>query len=207
MSIGSDPSTAAAVAQPARFHSGAVLTPANILTIGRIALAPLLFALVVLEPDTRGASWGAFSLGMVLAITDNFDGRLARKHGTTRSGAFLDPLADKVVVLGAMSSLVFVDRYWWLPVAIVAVREIAISAWRTRWARRGVAIPARRSAKHKTLVQGIALLLAVLPPLRHQDGLLTAALWVAVAFTVVTGLQYALDGRRAFSDTGDRHAV
>lgn len=202
--IGGGDTTGTAPVRAMRFHSGAVLTPANALTIGRIALAPVLFALILLADDTRGVSWGAFGLGMVLASTDTFDGRLARRYGTTRSGAFLDPLADKVVVIGAMVSLVVVDRYWWLPVLIVATREIAISLWRTRWARRGIAIPARQSAKHKTLVQGVALLLAVLPPLEHADGFVSFALWVAVAFTVVTGVQYALDGRRAFSLTGDR---
>jgi CDP-diacylglycerol--glycerol-3-phosphate 3-phosphatidyltransferase len=187
-----------------RFQASDVMTPANVLTIARIVLAPPLFALILLAEDRRGASWAAFVLGVVIALTDNFDGKLARRWGTTRSGAFLDPLADKIVVLGVMFSLVAVDRYHWLPVAIVTVREVAISVWRSRWARRGVAIPARRSAKHKTLVQGIALLVAVLPPLEDHSWPIDGLLWIAVAFTVVTGLQYALDGQRAMSLTGDR---
>ena len=133
-----------------RFQASDVMTPANVLTIARIVLAPPLFALILLADDRRGASWAAFVLGVVIALTDNFDGKLARRWGTTRSGAFLDPLADKIVVLGVMFCLVAVDRYHWVPVAIVTVREVAISVWRSRWARRGVAIPARRSAKHKT---------------------------------------------------------
>ncbi len=187
-----------------RFQASDVMTPANVLTIARIVLAPPLFALILLADDRRGASWAAFVLGVVIALTDNFDGKLARRWGTTRSGAFLDPLADKIVVLGVMFCLVAVDRYHWLPVAIVTVREVAISVWRSRWARRGVAIPARRSAKHKTLVQGIALLVAVLPPLEHHSWPIDTLLWIAVAFTVVTGLQYAVDGQRAMSLTGDR---
>jgi CDP-diacylglycerol--glycerol-3-phosphate 3-phosphatidyltransferase len=102
-----------------------------------------------------------------------------------------------------MFCLVAVDRYFWLPVAIITARELAISAWRARWARRGLAIPARRSAKYKTLVQGIALLVAVLPPLEHHALPIDGLLWLAVAFTVVTGLQYAFDGQRALSRTGD----
>ena len=187
-----------------RFQASDVMTPANVLTIARIVLAPPLFALILLADDRRGASWAAFVLGVVIALTDNFDGKLARRWGTTRSGAFLDPLADKIVVLGVMFCLVAVDRYHWVPVAIVTVREVAISVWRSRWARRGVAIPARRSAKHKTLVQGIALLVAVLPPLERHSWPIDTLLWVAVAFTVVTGLQYAIDGQRAMSLTGDR---
>lgn len=187
-----------------RFDASDVMTPANVLTIARIVLAPLLFSLVLLADDHRGASWSAFSLGLVMALTDTFDGRLARRWGTTRSGAFLDPLADKIVVLGVMFCLVTVERYWWFPVAIITVREVAISVWRSRWARRGVAIPARRSAKHKTLVQGVALLVAVMPPLEDHALAVDLLLWVAVAFTVITGLQYAFDGRRAMSVTGDR---
>lgn len=187
-----------------RFDASRVMTPANVLTIARIVLAPPLFALILLAEDRRGASWAAFVLGFVMALTDTFDGKLARRWGTTRSGAFLDPLADKIVVLGVMFSLVAVDRYHWLPVAIVTVREVAISVWRSRWARRGIAIPARKSAKHKTLVQGAALLVAVLPPLEHHALPIDLLLWVAVAFTVVTGLQYARDGQRALSHTGDR---
>jgi CDP-diacylglycerol---glycerol-3-phosphate 3-phosphatidyltransferase len=186
-----------------RFDASAFVTPANLLTLLRIALAPPLFVIILAADDRRGVSWAAFMLGLAIAITDNFDGRLARRHGTTRSGAFLDPLADKIVVIGVMLCLVAVERYWWLPVAIVTSRELAISIWRTHWARRGIAIPARRSAKHKTLVQGIALLLAVMPPLEDADAFVAGALWVAVALTVVTGLQYAIDGQRAMSATGD----
>lgn len=186
-----------------RFDAGAFATPANVLTLSRILLSPPLFAVILTERDNRGASWAAFAIGLFVAITDNLDGKLARRQGTTRSGAFLDPLADKIVVLGVMTCLVAVDRYWWLPVALVALRELAVSVWRTYWARRGLAIPARRSAKYKTLVQGIALLLAVLPPLEEADAVHVVALWTAVALTLFSGAQYAIDGRKATSRTGE----
>jgi CDP-diacylglycerol---glycerol-3-phosphate 3-phosphatidyltransferase len=188
-----------------RFQAGDLATPANILTLSRILLAPPLFALILNARDTHGASWAAFAVGLFVAITDNLDGKLARRQGTTRSGAFLDPLADKIVVLGVLVCLVSVERYWWLPVALIAARELAVSAWRTYWARRGLAIPARRSAKYKTLVQGIALLLAVLPPLEDARAVHVVALWIAVVFTLFSGLQYAIDGSKALSRSGDRH--
>lgn len=186
-----------------RFDAGAFANPANILTISRILLAPLLFAIILSADDAYGTSWAAFAIGLFVAISDNLDGKLARRQGTTRAGAFLDPLADKIVVLGVMVCLVRVDRYWWVPVALVAGRELGISAWRTYWARRGVSIPARRSAKYKTLVQGVALLVAVLPPLEDADALHTVLLWVAVGFTLFTGAQYALDGQKTMSRTGE----
>lgn len=177
-----------------------LLHPANLLTIARLLLSPVLFLLILQAEDTRGASWAAFGLGVALAGTDFFDGRVARRANVvSRSGAFLDPLADKVVVLGAAFCLVAVERYWWVPVTIMAFRELGITAWRTRWASEGVSIPARRSAKYKTFVQGVALAMAVMPSLESSDAVLTGALWVAVAFTLVTGLQYLLDGRAALA--------
>lgn len=184
-------------------HLTGLVTPANAVTVARILLSPLLFLVILENEATLGTSWGAVALGGLLAASDVIDGRLARRSATvSRSGAFLDPLADKIAVLGTMLCLVAVDRYFWLPVALIAAREIAISLWRMRWARMGLSVPARRSAKWKTLVQGLALFLAVLPPLEDNQGVVDVALWVAVAFTLFSGWQYLRDGASATSLTG-----
>ena len=181
-----------------------LLHPANLLTITRLIFAPLLFWLIFEAEETRGVSWAAFGLGVALASTDFFDGRVARRANVvSRSGAFLDPLADKVVILGAGFCLVAVERYWWVPVTIMAIRELGITAWRTRWASEGIAIPARRSAKYKTFAQGVALALAVFPPMETADTAVATMLWIAVVFTIVTGIQYVLDSESAKSRTGD----
>jgi len=178
--------------------------PANLLTIARLVFAPLLFWFVLDAEASRGASWAAFGLGMTLATTDFFDGKVARRANVvSRSGAFLDPLADKIVIIGGSYCLVYVDRYWWVPVTIIAIRELGITAWRTRWAREGLSLPARRSAKYKTFVQGVALVMAVMPTLETNDTLIAAMLWIAVGWTVVSGVQYVLDGQSALSTTGD----
>ncbi|MDG1367195.1 MAG: CDP-alcohol phosphatidyltransferase family protein [Acidimicrobiales bacterium] len=178
--------------------------PANLLTLARLLFAPLLFWFVLDAEASRGASWAAFGLGFALASTDFFDGRVARRSNVvSRSGAFLDPLADKIVVIGGAYCLVYVERYWWLPVTIIAIRELGITTWRSRWAREGLALPARTSAKYKTFVQGGALLLAVMPMMRDHDTAVNVALWVAVAWTVSTGIQYLIDGQNALSTTGD----
>ena len=178
--------------------------PANLLTLTRLVFAPLLFWFVLDADANRGASWAAFGLGIALAVTDFFDGRVARRSNVvSRSGAFLDPLADKIVVIGGAYCLVYVERYWWVPVTIIAIRELGITAWRARWAREGLALPARKSAKYKTFVQGLALILAVMPTLEDQDTIVNAALWIAVGWTVYTGVQYLLDGQNALSTTGD----
>jgi len=73
---------------------------------------------------------------------------------------------------------------------------VGMSAYRAVAGRRGISIPARTSAKVKTLVQGIAILLALTPSLVSHRPVLTTAIWVAVALTLGTGVQYLLDGRR-----------
>ena len=99
----------------------------------------------------------------MLCVSDGVDGYLARRHGTTRSGAFLDPLADKVLVLGAMFTLVGNGVFWIVPVAIIAAREFIISMYRTVVGSKGVSVPASRMAKCKTLAQQLAVGFALLP--------------------------------------------
>ena len=154
-----------------RYGPSAMVTPANAVTIIRLLLSPALLVMILAEPS----SWGAVCFWIALAVTDGVDGHLARRFGTTRSGAFLDPLADKVLVLGAMFALVAADRFWILPVALITIREVTISLFRTRLGRQGLAVPARKLAKVKTVVQELAVGFALLPltveqPARRQLG-------------------------------------
>jgi CDP-diacylglycerol--glycerol-3-phosphate 3-phosphatidyltransferase len=181
-----------------RYGPGALLTPANAITLLRLVLAPALLVMIVRDPTT----WTAAAFWTVLAFSDGFDGLLARRHGTTRSGAFLDPLADKVLVLGALFALVAAGRFWIFPVALIAVREVAISFYRTQLGRQGLAVPARRLAKIKTVVQEFAVAFALFPLTGDYRLMAVATLWVAVGLTWVTGAQYLLDGRSAATRMG-----
>jgi CDP-diacylglycerol--glycerol-3-phosphate 3-phosphatidyltransferase len=183
------------------FGPSALATPANAVTMGRLVFAPPLWLLIV----AVGPSYVTLVLWIVLAATDGLDGYLARRHGTTRSGAFLDPLADKALVLGAMWAIVEADGFWWLPVALITVRELGISAFRSYWGRRGLAVPASFWAKVKTVVQSVAVGLALLPPVADDHAWLAAGvLWVAVGLTLGTGLQYLVEGSRATTSSGVR---
>ncbi|MCB0987811.1 MAG: CDP-diacylglycerol--glycerol-3-phosphate 3-phosphatidyltransferase [Acidimicrobiales bacterium] len=186
-----------------RYGPGALLTPANVITVLRLVLSPLLLVMIVEDPS----SWAAFGFWTILAFSDGIDGYLARRHGTTRSGAFLDPLADKVLVLGAMFALVAADRFWVVPVAIIAVREVAISVFRTQLGRQGLAVPARTLGKIKTVVQESAVALALLPITADAELAATMVLWVAVGLTILSGAQYLLDGRAAATTMGRRTAA
>jgi len=182
-----------------------LISPANIITISRIVMSPWLFMLIIAAEPNNGTSWLAFGLGWISGLSDYFDGRLARaSDSVSRWGAFLDPLADKIVVLGCAFSFASIGRYAWLPVLLIAAREIAMSLFRVRYSFQGLAVPARRSGKWKAIVQGLALVMAAMPTLKNQQLIVDAALWIAVAFTIVTGLQYVIDGRSATRTTGHR---
>jgi CDP-diacylglycerol--glycerol-3-phosphate 3-phosphatidyltransferase len=176
------------------FGPTALATPANALTLARLVAAPL-FAVFVVR--TGPTSWLLWALWSVLALSDGLDGRIARWHGTTRSGAFLDPLADKFLVIGALCALCALSDVSVYALAVIAAREIAISIYRVLAAHDGISIPARRLAKLKTLTQDVAIGLIFLPLVgRHHLAVAQGLLWAAVALTVVSGVQYYLDGRR-----------
>ena len=186
--------------EPVRtFPIAGLASPANVITFTRIMASPVLFWLILEADADRGTSWAAFTLGFIFGVSDLFDGRIARATGITSAGAFLDPLADKIVVIGAAVSLVAVDRIHWLPVSIIILRELWVSLLRVSFARQGLSIPARPLAKWKAFIQGIALMLAVLPPLEAHEWVVDTAIWVAVAITVVTGWHYVRDGSSAAS--------
>jgi len=180
------------------FGPSALATPANAVTITRLLLAVPLFMLITDRP----AGWSLLVLWFILCVTDGIDGYLARRHGTTRSGAFLDPLADKVLVLGGLAALVAAGEFWWLPVALIAGREVGISLFRTYWGRQGLAVPATRLAKLKTVTQEFAVAAALLPWTADIDGVANTWLWAAVVLTLVTGAQYVQSGSRATRLTG-----
>jgi CDP-diacylglycerol---glycerol-3-phosphate 3-phosphatidyltransferase len=184
-----------------RYGESALLTPANLLTMFRLVITPLFIWLMV----QRGASYATMILGGAAAASDFFDGVVARRQGTTSSGAFLDPLADKVVVLGSLYTLVFLGAkahpllgtQWWLPVVIITLREGWMSWYRSKASRRGLSIPATRLAKYKTMMQDFAIAFCVTPFTWRVHWLAVASIWIAVALTLVTGWQYYRDGQRA----------
>jgi len=176
------------------FGPSALLTPANALTFTRLVGAP---ALAVLTIAIGPTSWLLWAVWTALCLSDGLDGYIARRHGTTRSGAFLDPLADKFLVLGALSALSAIGAIGVLPVALIGAREVAMSTFRVTAGRQGISVPARPLAKLKTLAQDLAIAGMFFPPIgKSHPGAVSIALWVAVALTLVTGVEYFLDAWR-----------
>ncbi|HSO95891.1 MAG TPA: CDP-alcohol phosphatidyltransferase family protein [Acidimicrobiia bacterium] len=180
-----------------RFGETAIKTPANVVTLMR-----LLFAIPVLVwiLDQRDGTWGTFVGWFVLSVTDGLDGWLARRDGTTRSGAFLDPLADKILVTGAFVALAVRGDIAWLPVIIVIAREGGIQVWRTLAGRRGISVPARRLGKWKAYFQFIAVGIVLFPPTEDAPHIYNAFIWFAVALSVVSAVDLILAARRSQPD-------
>ncbi len=177
------------------YGPSAIVTPANFVTVIRVLVSPFLFALIVNE----GATWKVFGAWMLLASTDGIDGWIARRMGTTRSGAFLDPLADKVLVLGGLCSLALLGMFSWVPVLLIGARELGISLYRVYWGRFGLAIPARNSAKAKTMAQVLAIACALFPLLQDTPFVAVTVLWVSVGLALWSGALYLIDGQRALT--------
>ena len=176
------------------FDETAIVTWANMVTVGRVLASPFLFMLI---PDDGRGSYIALVVWIVLCGSDGFDGYLARKHGITRSGAFLDPLADKILVLGAMFTLVSRDVFWVVPVLIIAAREIGVSLYRVFVGSKGVSMPASKTAKVKTVSQQLAVGLALAPfAVVDQTWTSTIFMWIAVALTLLSAAQYAVKALR-----------
>ena len=183
--------------------SSALATWANAITAGRLVFSPVMFLVI---PDDANGSWVAYGLWFVLCVSDGVDGWMARRHGTTTSGAFLDPLADKVLVLGAMFTLVARDVFWLLPVALIAGREVVISVYRILVGSRGVSGPASKLAKYKTVVQQLAVGFALWPwfAVDHR-WLWNTLLWTAVGLAMVSGWSYLTASRKGRADREVAH--
>ena len=162
----------------------ASLNPALVVTAARIALIPVVMVLILV--DDEGSRYWAFALYVVAAGTDSLDGWLARSRGdVTVAGAFLDPLADKLLVTGALLCLIEVgDVSAWIAMVIIT-REFAVTGLRLVAVSENLVIPASSLGKIKTLSQNVAVAWVILniAPQWQYDALL----YLAVALTVISG--------------------
>lgn len=167
----------------------------NALTIARIAAVPVLIAVFYLPAPA--AQWAALGVFAAAAITDWFDGWLARRWDQYSDlGKMLDPIADKLLVAAALFMLAAFDRLSVASiVAAIAIlgREILISGLREFLAGR-LSFPVTLLAKWKTMVQMVAicfLLLGAAAPWRiPAQAIGEVALWIAAVLTLVTGWDY-----------------
>ncbi|STC78996.1 Phosphatidylglycerophosphate synthase [Corynebacterium minutissimum] len=162
----------------------------NILTSVRILFIPLFVWLVL-----GGHDWWAFGCFVLLMITDKLDGDIARSRGlVTNFGKIADPIADKALMTAAFVCLNIIGV---LPVwvtVLILVREFGITIWRFVLLRQGKVVPASQGGKLKTALQTLAVALYLCPLPSWMDLPSFIVMIAAVIVTVVTGIQYLVDG-------------
>ncbi|MDL2353312.1 MAG: CDP-diacylglycerol--glycerol-3-phosphate 3-phosphatidyltransferase [Pseudomonadota bacterium] len=188
-----------------------MLTLPNLLTLSRIVAVPLLVALLWWPKWELGYGLG-FAMYTLMGLTDYFDGYVARSYGAvSKLGAFLDPIADKIMIAAVILVLAAQGVLWGPYVndlhviagLVILIREIAVSGLREFLGGLQVSVPVSRLAKWKTTFQMIcfgALILGNAMPwwnvalggiemnVPHTVGLVT--LWLAAVLTVITGWDY-----------------
>ena len=198
-------------------------TVSNILTILRLLAAPAVLVVFLILPRPA-ADWAAFLLFVGAAVTDWFDGHLARTwKQQTRLGTMLDPVADKAIViiaLAAITGLTGLDALIILPTAVILFRETFVSGLREFLGDTAGTLKVTRLAKWKTTVQMVAIsLLFISGAFAHQDTATDAdgwsvamlgfyatwylgviLLWAAAVLTFLTGLDYFNKARPYLKD-------
>jgi len=188
------------------YTSAALRYIPNLLTVGRILVTPLL--LLLLSVQSQAGQMSAVFLFVLASLSDYYDGVLARRFGVrSRLGQYLDPLADKVLILGTFIALTLEapDLVPWWAVVAIALRDVIVTILRSWAEARGQTLHTYRVAKGKTMMQ-VAFLFGVLtlraatymsPPVRdvarwllYDSGIPGLALTVVVGFTLATGALY-----------------
>ncbi len=191
------------------------MTLPNQLTIFRLALTPLFFLLMVVG-DTSYNTFIATIIFVIAALTDAYDGFIARKYGTvTRWGTFLDPLADKILISTAFVALMIKGYLSTWMILVVIIRDTMVTLIRAYGLWKNKPIKTEIFAKWKTtlqiLVVGLLLLYdnmvtnpfgktlsLELQEIVRQSGVFDAAMFVIVIVTVYSGFTYIIGNRKFF---------
>lgn len=173
---------------------------ANILTVARLFMLPVIIALFFAEEAWGGiAIWLCVLVYAVAAATDFFDGYIARKYNQiTDFGTFLDPISDKIFVSTLLILLVAfgkIEGLWIICVILIFAREFLVSGLREFLGPKDVQMPVTKLAKWKTMVQMLSLgflMIAGYAPYALELGQVLLAL--ATGLTLITGISYMMVG-------------
>lgn len=173
---------------------------ANKITVFRMFLVPIF--LIVLNLNIANANLLAGIIFIIASATDAIDGHLARsKNMITDFGKFMDPLADKILVLAAMIALVEIDKIPAWIVVIIITREFTITGLRTLGASSGTTIAASSLGKFKTIFQLLAIIFLLFDNYPFNkigipvDQIL---LYISLFFTIISGLDYLYKNKEIF---------
>lgn len=184
----------------------------NLLTVSRIFVIVPLIALLYIEGHVL--RWIALGLFTVACLTDFFDGYIARSmNQLSNFGRFLDPVADKLLVVAVALMLVAdgrIDGFVVLAALVIMMREILVSGLREYLAELKVRLPVSSLAKWKTVIQMIALghlIIHDAGPTAYPTILVgETGLWSASVLTLITGYDYLSASRRHLKDVGSSNS-
>jgi len=170
----------------------------NVLTVLRILLVPVL--VVALLDETPNGDLFAAIVFAVASLTDAIDGYLARsRQWVTNFGKLMDPVADKLLIIGALVSLVSLDRLAaWVAMVIIA-REFAVTALRMAATQQGVVLSAGLFGKAKTVLQ-VGMVFALIVAGGDPSAWIDALVYLTVAVTVASGADYFFGIRRRLEE-------
>lgn len=164
---------------------------ANALTVLRLLLVPV-FAVLLFHDDGQETVWRIWAcvVFVLASVTDRLDGELARKRGlVTEFGKLADPIADKALVGTALVGLSALGELPWWVTVVILIREVGVTLLRFWVIRHGV-MPASRGGKVKTLLQGVAIGLYVLPLSGWLHEVAVVVMGAAVVMALITGVDY-----------------
>lgn len=181
----------------------------NVLTMLRILAVPI-FVVLLIDPTPRSSLWAA-AVFIVASLTDWLDGYLARLyHAESILGTLLDPLADKILVMAALvmlSAIHFEPRVPAWMVVLLLSREMIVTGLRSVAAVQGTVVAASRWAKHKTAWTMIAIIFLLINEPYEILGVLVdfhvagmVFLWIALLFSLATGIAYGVNLRQMFRE-------
>ena len=166
----------------------------NKLTVLRIILVPVLLAVIYLMKESLATSFISAALFGLISLTDMLDGKIARKHNlVTNFGKFLDPLADKILVVSVLVAFISKGYISSIPVIIVIIREFTVTSLRLIAASDNVVIAASNFGKLKTVFQIITIIVLFFYPVITElvpFPVCDVLVWAMAVITVLSGVDY-----------------
>ena len=175
----------------------------NKLTILRVIMVPFFVLFMLTDMGGPANKWISLILFVVASLTDLLDGKIARKYNlVTNFGKFMDPLADKLLVCSAMICLIEMNKLdAWIVIVIIS-REFIISGFRLVASDSGVVIAASYWGKFKTVFQMAMIIVLIADLGGFFDMLGTVLVWVALALTIISLLDYVFKNKQVLTQGG-----
>ena len=175
----------------------------NKLTVLRVIMIPFFVVFMLMDITGAADKWIALAIFIVASLTDLLDGKIARKYNlVTNFGKFMDPLADKLLVSAAMICMIEKGMLASWIVIIIISREFIISGFRLVASDGGIVIAASYWGKFKTVFQMLMIIVLIMDLGGVFDIIGTALVWIALALTIVSLVDYVIKNKQVLTQGG-----